>query len=71
MTKLVTTTCLSHLVEQGKVELDVDVRHLVPRLGKMQILKGFENDGTPKLEDNSNAITLRHVRYGHLYSYFS
>ncbi|KAF3353333.1 hypothetical protein VdG1_08470 [Verticillium dahliae VDG1] len=41
MTKLVTTTCLLHLVEQGKVELDVDVRHLVPRLGKMQILKGM------------------------------
>ncbi|KAM0270073.1 hypothetical protein ACHAQH_009531 [Verticillium albo-atrum] len=59
MTKLITTTCLLQLVEQGGVGLDDDVRRLVPRLNKMQILKGFDDAGNPKLENNSNPITLR------------
>lgn len=59
MTKIITATCLMQVVEQGLVKLNDDVRTLVPRLGKLQILKGFGGDGSPILEDNEKPITLR------------
>ncbi|KAK3305886.1 beta-lactamase/transpeptidase-like protein [Chaetomium strumarium] len=69
-TKLLTTTCLMHLVERGKITLDEDVRPLVPELGQLPILKGFSaaaddddsnNDGEPILVPNTKPITLRHL----------
>jgi len=62
MTKLMTVTCLMQLVEQGKVGLHDDLRSLVPELGKLQILKGFDGD-TPKLEDNPRPITLQSAHH--------
>ncbi|EQL01339.1 beta-lactamase [Ophiocordyceps sinensis CO18] len=59
LTKLVTTTCLMQLVERGAVGLDDDVRPRVPELSQMQILRGFDADDSPILEDNVKPITLR------------
>ncbi len=59
MTKVVTATCLMQLVERDQISLDDDVRPLVPTLAKMQILKGFDQDGKPVLLDNAKPITLR------------
>lgn len=56
--KLITTTCVMQIVEQGKIGLDDDVRPLVPELAAMQILRGFEGD-EPILEDNTRPITFR------------
>ncbi|KAM7190866.1 acyltransferase LovD [Naviculisporaceae sp. PSN 640] len=70
MTKIFTATCLLQVVERGLISLDDDVRTLVPELGKMQILLGFEpqsaedNPPTPQkpiLVDNTKPITLRHL----------
>lgn len=63
MTKIVTVTCLMQLVEKGLLKLDEDVRPLVPELAKMQILRGFDKDDKPILEDNVMPITLRYVPY--------
>ncbi len=47
------------LVEKELVYLDDDMRLLVPELGKMQILRGFDEGGKPILQDNTKPITLR------------
>lgn len=61
MTKLITTTCLMQLVERGLVGLDADIKDLIPELEAMQILKGFDSDDAPILEENTKPITLRCV----------
>ena len=61
LTKLVTTTCLMQLVERGDVALGDDVRGCVPELGRLQILRGFDGNDAPILEDNDGPVTLRHV----------
>ncbi len=59
LTKLITAMCLIKLVEDGKISLEDDLRTIVPELGQMQVLRGFDDDGKPKLEDNPEPITLR------------
>lgn len=61
MTKIITATAIMQLVEKGLIKLDDDVRPLVPELAKMQILRGFDEDGKPILEDNVKPITLRYA----------
>ncbi|KAK3386066.1 beta-lactamase [Podospora didyma] len=61
LTKIVTSTCILRAVERGLVGLDDDARGLVPALGEMQILRGFGEDGSPILEDNTKPITLRRL----------
>jgi CubicO group peptidase (beta-lactamase class C family) len=59
MTKLATAVSLLQLVDQDKLRLDDDVRPIVPQLAAMQILRGFREDGTPILENNTRPISLR------------
>ncbi|PMB71996.1 Acyltransferase LovD [Beauveria bassiana] len=59
MSKVVTATCLLQLVERGLVNLDDDVRPRFAEMQKVQILRGFQDDGTPILEANTEPITLR------------
>ncbi|KAK1977832.1 beta-lactamase [Colletotrichum cereale] len=59
MTKLITCTAVMQLVERGAVGLDDDLREIVPRLAAMQILRGFDADDQPILEDNTTPVTLR------------
>lgn len=59
VSKLITLICVMMLVESGKANLDDDLRPLIPELASMQILKGFDDDGKPKLEQNHSPITLR------------
>jgi CubicO group peptidase (beta-lactamase class C family) len=49
------------LVERGEIGLDDDVRPRIPELAKMQILRGFDENDKPILEDNTKSITLRYV----------
>lgn len=49
------------LVEKGLLKLDDDMRPLVPELAAMQLLKGFDENDKPILEDNTRPITLRYV----------
>ena len=59
ITKIITVTCLLQLVERGLVSLFEDLRIRVPELGGLQILRGFNEDGTAQLENNTEPITLR------------
>lgn len=61
MTKLITTTCLMQLVERGLVGLDADIKDLIPELEALQVLKGFDSDDAPILEENTKPATLRYV----------
>ncbi|KAK1759034.1 acyltransferase LovD [Echria macrotheca] len=61
MSKVVTITGVMSLVEQGILNLDADMRPVVPELGKLPILRGFDDDGQPILEENKDPITLRHL----------
>ncbi|RSL83048.1 hypothetical protein CEP52_016819 [Fusarium oligoseptatum] len=61
MTKIITITCFMQLVERGEIGLDDDVRPRVPELAKMQILRGFDDNDKPILEDNTKPITFRHL----------
>ncbi|AEO68399.1 dbfe737d-6817-425d-b43f-61be1685bb35 [Thermothielavioides terrestris] len=73
-TKLITTTTLMHLLEHSAptLTLDTDVRPLVPELGALPILSGFEpasadgsssngGSGAPILTPNTQPITLRQL----------
>lgn len=61
LSKLVTTTLAMQLVEEGVLALDEDLRPLVPELNALRILRGFDDDGKPKVEKNAAAVTLRHL----------
>lgn len=60
LTKIITVTSIMQIVERGLVALDDSVEHLVPELAAMQILRGFDAEDRPILEDNSTPITLRY-----------
>lgn len=61
MTKAVTAVAVMQLVEQGKVGLDDPSRDVVPYLGQVQVMDGFDADGSPRLRPPSRPITLRHL----------
>jgi CubicO group peptidase (beta-lactamase class C family) len=61
LTKLITVSGILQIVEKGLVTLDEDVRPIVPELGKLQLLKGFDESDKVILEENTKPITLRYV----------
>ena len=58
-TKLLTSIAAMQCVERGLVELDVDVRTLLPELQGIQVLKSFTEAGEPMLEKAESPLTLR------------
>ncbi len=61
MTKPVTSVAAMQLVEQGKITLDEPVARVLPQLGNLQVLTGFDPTGEPQLRPARNPITLRHL----------
>lgn len=59
MTKLVTSVSALQLVEKGLIGLDDDVGQVIPELSKKEVLKGFQEDGTPILTSATKPLTLR------------
>lgn len=59
MSKLLTTIAALQAVEQGLISLDDDISTYVPVFSKLQILTGFQDDGTPILENRKNTVTLQ------------
>lgn len=49
------------IVENGLIGLDDDVKHLVPQLAEVKILRGFVGNDIPYLVDNTSPITLRYL----------
>jgi methyl acetate hydrolase len=61
MTKAVTAACAMQLVEQGKLSLDDAIATVLPELGRVQVLDGFDPAGNPQLRAPRRPITLRHL----------
>lgn len=62
MSKLITTVAAMQIVEKGIVDLEEDLRPLVPELDALEIIRGFHDDGKPKVDKNVLPVTLRYVR---------
>ena len=61
MTKALTGAAAMQLVEQGRLELDGPASAVIPYLGEVGVLEGFEDDGQPKTRPPKNPVTLRHL----------
>jgi CubicO group peptidase (beta-lactamase class C family) len=61
MTKALTSTAALQLVEQGRLELDAPAASVVPYLGDVGVLTGFDAQGKPLLRPPKRPITLRHL----------
>ena len=58
-TKLLTSIAALQVVERGLFGLDDDVAKILPELAKQPILKGFDDDDKPILEERKNTITFK------------
>lgn len=61
MTKAVTAAAAMQLVERGALSLDTPIADILPVLGAVQVLDGFEADGTARLRPAKAPITLRQL----------
>ncbi len=61
MTKAVTSVSAMQLLEQGRLSLDDPLAGVLPRLGSVQVLEGFDAAGAPRLRAPKRPITLRHL----------
>jgi len=61
MTKAITGAAAMQLVEQGRLDLDAPASEVIPELGAVPVLEGFDDDGSPRTRPARGAITLRHL----------
>jgi CubicO group peptidase (beta-lactamase class C family) len=61
MTKAITGAAAMQLVERGKLALDAPAKSVVPALGEVGVLDGFDAAGKPKTRKPKRDITLRHL----------
>ncbi len=61
MTKAVTGAVAMQQVERGTLKLDTPAKDVIPYLGEVQVLEGFDTDGKPRLRKPVRDITLRHL----------
>ncbi|MCF8532916.1 MAG: beta-lactamase family protein [Reyranella sp.] len=61
MTKAVTGAAAMQLVERGKLSLDAPAKTVIPYLGEVGVLEGFDTAGKPKTRKPKRDITLRHL----------
>jgi CubicO group peptidase (beta-lactamase class C family) len=61
MTKAITGVAAMMLVEAGKLSLDTPAAALVPEIGALGVLEGFDEAGQPKMRAAKRPITLRHL----------
>jgi CubicO group peptidase (beta-lactamase class C family) len=60
MTKLMTSVAAVKAVEEGLIDLDRDLRPMLPEMGKFGVMTGFDDEtNTAILEESSEPITLR------------
>lgn len=60
-TKAVGGTAVMQCVEEGLLDLDAPAKEYVPEIGEIQVIDGFEDDGTPKLRPPKSDITTRQL----------
>lgn len=61
MTKAITGTAAMQLVERGKLSLDAPAGEVVPHLGEVEVLTGFDAEGKPQTRPPARPVTLRHL----------
>lgn len=61
MTKALTAAAAMQLVERGKLSLDRPAADVLPELGEVQVLEGFDASGEPKLRPPKGTVTLRNL----------
>lgn len=61
MTKAVTGTAAMQLVEQGRLDLDAPASDVIPALGDVEVLDGFDAAGQPLTRPRKGEITLRNL----------
>ena len=61
MTKAITGVAAMQMVEQGKLELDGPASAVIPYLGEVGVLEGFDDEGQPKMRPPKRPVTLRHL----------
>src|SRR5215472_6681192 len=61
MTKAITSAAAMQLVERGQLTLDTPAADVVPALGQVQVLTGFDASGTPQLRAPRRAMTLKQL----------
>jgi methyl acetate hydrolase len=61
MTKAITGMAAMQQVEQGTLELDRPARDVIPYLGEVEVLEGFDDAGQPITRAARQPITLRHL----------
>lgn len=61
MTKALTGTAAMQLVERGQLSLDAPASELIPWLGEVEVLEGFDADGKARTRPPRTAVTLRHL----------
>ncbi|HKY22553.1 MAG TPA: serine hydrolase domain-containing protein, partial [Vicinamibacterales bacterium] len=61
MTKAVTGAAAMQLVERGKLSLDAPAGKVIPYLGKVQVMEGFDAKGKPRLRAPKGTVTLRNL----------
>lgn len=74
MTKLITTIGALQLVEQGVLDLDTPITAYVPQLSELQLLKGFDEQDNPILENADRAPTVRELMThtgGYVYEFWN
>ncbi len=59
MTKPVTGVAAMQLVEQGRLSLDEPAGKVIPALGEVKVLEGWDSEGQPRLREAKGVITLR------------
>lgn len=60
-TKLVTCIAAMQCCERGLLSLDDPIYDVLPELKDLPVLKGFNDDGSPKLVPHKVTMTLRHL----------
>jgi methyl acetate hydrolase len=61
MTKAITASAAMQLVERGVIDLDQPAGDLVAYLRDVQVLEGFDPDGSPVLRPPKRPVTVRHL----------
>jgi CubicO group peptidase (beta-lactamase class C family) len=61
MTKAITGMAAMQQVEQGTLGLDSPARDVIPYLGEVEVLEGFDDAGQPITRAARQPITLRHL----------
>ncbi|KAI1422430.1 transesterase [Xylaria sp. FL1777] len=59
--KIITTVMVMQCVERGLLHLDEDVSNVLPEVGDMMVLEGFDSDSRPRLRKREGTVTLRSI----------